>query len=363
MGARVGEHGVQRERVPVHVVEQGDHPGVYSIGAVSGGLEEVAPAGWDTALRAAGLADAYYARGYVAASARSPAASPCCCGSPRTAAPCSSPDRPWRPRRRRHPLRLRRAGRRRLRAAARGVHGGLRGLVRRPRGGVELRRLPPAARQRGVAGRGWLAPDRAGRHGRVAAGRRPGRGHAPASPAAVPARARRWAGGSRRAAAGRPDGVRRALRGDDAARRRGALLPVRRRLLGRAAHGRPARPRRRARRTASWPRACSGWAIRPGCTTTSAARRTRAGAPGRASSRCTGSPRWGQEHGYELLHLGGGVGGRADSLLEYKLRFAPDGLAGAAIGKAVHDEPVYLERAGAGAVDWDGFFPAYRAPR
>jgi serine/alanine adding enzyme len=29
---------------------------------------------------------------------------------------------------------------------------------------------------------------------------------------------------------------------------------------------------------------------------------------------------WGQANGYELLHLGGGVGGRADSLLEYKRR-------------------------------------------
>jgi hypothetical protein len=72
---------------------------------------------------------------------------------------------------------------------------------------------------------------------------------------------------------------------------------------------------------------------------------------------------WGREHGYTALHLGGGVGGRADSLLEFKLRFAPDGLTPATIGKAVHDEAAYLARAGAGAVDWDGFFPAYRAPR
>ena len=55
--------------------------------------------------------------------------------------------------------------------------------------------------------------------------------------------------------------------------------------------------------------------------------------------------------------------GRADSLYEFKLRFAPEGRAGAWIGKAVHDTAAYLARAGADAVDWDGFFPAYREPR
>jgi serine/alanine adding enzyme len=73
--------------------------------------------------------------------------------------------------------------------------------------------------------------------------------------------------------------------------------------------------------------------------------------------------RWGKENGYTMLHLGGGVGGRSDSLLRYKLRFAPGGLVRAAIGKAVHDLPAYLRLTGADAVDWDGFFPAYRAPR
>jgi hypothetical protein len=71
---------------------------------------------------------------------------------------------------------------------------------------------------------------------------------------------------------------------------------------------------------------------------------------------------WGREHGYSTLHLGGGVGGRDDSLFEFKLRFAPQGRVGAAIGKAVHDLPGYLELAGADAVDWNGFFPAYREP-
>ena len=72
---------------------------------------------------------------------------------------------------------------------------------------------------------------------------------------------------------------------------------------------------------------------------------------------------WGREHGFTTLHLGGGVGGRGDSLLEYKLRFAPGGLIGSAIGKAVHDEAAYLRLSGQDAIDWDGFFPAYRVSR
>jgi serine/alanine adding enzyme len=72
---------------------------------------------------------------------------------------------------------------------------------------------------------------------------------------------------------------------------------------------------------------------------------------------------WGRAHGYEVLHLGGGVGGRADSLLEYKLRFAPDGLLSAATGRAVHDHASYAALSGSDAVDWEGFFPAYRARR
>lgn len=68
----------------------------------------------------------------------------------------------------------------------------------------------------------------------------------------------------------------------------------------------------------------------------------------------------GQEAGHEVLHLGGGVGGRADALLEYKERFAPDGLVPAALGKAVHDLAAYERLAGAPGVDWEAFFPAYR---
>jgi hypothetical protein len=71
---------------------------------------------------------------------------------------------------------------------------------------------------------------------------------------------------------------------------------------------------------------------------------------------------WGREHGFGTLHLGGGVGGRDDSLLEFKLRFSPEGRVGVSIGKAVHDRAAYLRLSGAESVDWDAFFPAYREP-
>lgn len=71
--------------------------------------------------------------------------------------------------------------------------------------------------------------------------------------------------------------------------------------------------------------------------------------------------RWGREHGYEALHLGGGVGGRDDELLRYKRRFAPEGLVPAALGKAVHDPDAYRRLSGSPEIDWEGFFPAYRA--
>jgi hypothetical protein len=70
--------------------------------------------------------------------------------------------------------------------------------------------------------------------------------------------------------------------------------------------------------------------------------------------------RWGREQGYELLHLGGGLGGRPDSLFEFKRRFDPGGEREFAVGKAIHDEDVYAELAG--KVTVEGFFPAYRAP-
>lgn len=71
--------------------------------------------------------------------------------------------------------------------------------------------------------------------------------------------------------------------------------------------------------------------------------------------------RWGQEQGYTRLHLGGGVGGKRDSLLLYKERFAPGGEVAAAIGKAVHDPERYRSLTGQAEISYEGFFPAYRA--
>jgi serine/alanine adding enzyme len=70
--------------------------------------------------------------------------------------------------------------------------------------------------------------------------------------------------------------------------------------------------------------------------------------------------RWGRDHGFVELHLGSGLGGREDSLWDFKQRFSPAPGREFWIGKLVHDADAYRELAG-GAVP-DGFFPAYRAP-
>jgi hypothetical protein len=70
--------------------------------------------------------------------------------------------------------------------------------------------------------------------------------------------------------------------------------------------------------------------------------------------------RWAQAQDYERFHLGGGLGGKADSLHHFKARFDPDGLLEAAVGKAIHDEEAYRRLSG-GEASLDGFFPAYRA--
>ena len=85
------------------------------------------------------------------------------------------------------------------------------------------------------------------------------------------------------------------------------------------------------------------------------------------SGRSTGSStlvlleaaRWAQERGYDRFHLGGGLGGSADSLHHFKARFDPEGLVPAAVGKAIHDEDAYRELSG-GEAGYEGFFPAYR---
>jgi hypothetical protein len=84
-----------------------------------------------------------------------------------------------------------------------------------------------------------------------------------------------------------------------------------------------------------------------------------AGAQGAPHAALLAAAEYGQREGYEHLHLGGGVGGRRDSLLEYKLRFAPASLIPAFVGKYVNDRRRYRELAGADA-GVDGFFPRYR---
>jgi len=70
--------------------------------------------------------------------------------------------------------------------------------------------------------------------------------------------------------------------------------------------------------------------------------------------------RWAQARGFTRFHLGGGLGGREDSLYEFKRRFDPEGTCEAAVGKAVHDSERYAALAGDAGLD--GFFPAYRRP-
>jgi hypothetical protein len=67
---------------------------------------------------------------------------------------------------------------------------------------------------------------------------------------------------------------------------------------------------------------------------------------------------WAQARGFTRFQLGGGLGGREDSLYEFKRRFDPEGICEAAVGKAVHDPERYAALAGDAGLD--GFFPAYR---
>lgn len=71
---------------------------------------------------------------------------------------------------------------------------------------------------------------------------------------------------------------------------------------------------------------------------------------------------WARSEGFTAFHLGGGVGGREDSLFSFKRCFSPDDLLDCRIGKAVHDHDAYETLAGGAAVSLDGFFPVYRDP-
>jgi serine/alanine adding enzyme len=69
--------------------------------------------------------------------------------------------------------------------------------------------------------------------------------------------------------------------------------------------------------------------------------------------------RWAAAEGFTRFHLGGGLGGRADSLFEFKQRFDPGGVVEMAVGKVIHDEDAYRALSG-GQAGTAGFFPAYR---
>jgi hypothetical protein len=69
---------------------------------------------------------------------------------------------------------------------------------------------------------------------------------------------------------------------------------------------------------------------------------------------------WGQKQGLEQFHLGGGAGGREDTLFHFKQRFFPAGRREAAVGKLVHDDEAYRTLTGLPEVRYEGYFPAYR---
>ena len=71
---------------------------------------------------------------------------------------------------------------------------------------------------------------------------------------------------------------------------------------------------------------------------------------------------WGQAQSLEQFHLGGGAGGREDTLFHFKQRFFPAGRREASVGKLVHDAEAYLALSGLPELGLDGYFPAYRRP-
>jgi serine/alanine adding enzyme len=70
---------------------------------------------------------------------------------------------------------------------------------------------------------------------------------------------------------------------------------------------------------------------------------------------------WGQSRGFDQFHLGGGAGGREDTLFHFKQRFFPHGRLEASVGKLVHDPETYRTLAGLSELQLDGYFPAYRS--
>jgi len=71
---------------------------------------------------------------------------------------------------------------------------------------------------------------------------------------------------------------------------------------------------------------------------------------------------WGQAQSLEQFHLGGGAGGREDTLFHFKQRFFPEGRHEASVGKLVHGTDAYLALSGLPELRLEGYFPAYRKP-
>ncbi|SEP76052.1 Acetyltransferase (GNAT) domain-containing protein [Virgibacillus subterraneus] len=74
---------------------------------------------------------------------------------------------------------------------------------------------------------------------------------------------------------------------------------------------------------------------------------------------------WGSENGFEFFHLGGGLGGKEDSLFRFKKAFNRNSNTNFAIGKKIFDKEKYGEllniRMKEAVFDSDAnFFPAYR---
>ncbi|MDQ2984978.1 MAG: GNAT family N-acetyltransferase [Actinomycetota bacterium] len=69
---------------------------------------------------------------------------------------------------------------------------------------------------------------------------------------------------------------------------------------------------------------------------------------------------WALRTGFKSFHLGGGLRSGKDSLYDFKVRFAPDGLREAWEGKLVHDAGAYRALTGTDSIELEGFFPAYR---
>ena len=318
-------------------------------------------------LRAAGLSDVYYSRGFVEASALLVDGAPVLlrlagAGGDVFLA-CVVRERPGR---RRDAVRLRRAGRRAARAAARGVPRRLPGVVRAARGGVELRRLPPAA-----AATPTRPPPRAFAAARSPArsrGRstgRPARRDAPAPPAA---RAARAAGGQEAAVEPAPGDLDEFVGLYEQTMRRAGASPFYffpRRLLGGAAAG-VRLVRVDVRRGGELLASVLGHGRAAVAALPPRRRRGRGRAgPARATSRSTRSPRWGQR-------------ARLHDAAPRRRRRRPRGLAARATSCASRPAGSSARRSArpsttsrptsradrrAAAVDWDGVLPRATARR